>query len=329
MVRPPLLRRATSRYPRLGGKRIRPALLLWSCGALGGDPEKAMSAAAAVEVYHNWSLVHDDIIDEDDFRRGEPTTHHAAAAEAQRLHGLDDATAGKLGSDIAILAGDLQRGWATSLLLGSVKDGVSADVTLLLARELCEKVDRELISGEALDVELAYRPIAEVRPREVERMITLKTGSLLRFCAEAGARIALGHCREDDRIRRLGDFAAAAGIAFQLKDDWLGVFGDEAVFGKPVGSDIRSAKPTLLVLSALEKLKGRQRRALLDCLGSDTPTALSTARVLISETGADAAILAKASRLADKAQAALRPLPPNRHKLLLLSLADAFINREK
>ena len=328
-VRPLLLRKAVSRYPCLGGKRIRPALLLWSCGALGGNVERATSVAAAVEVYHNWSLVHDDIIDQDDFRRGEPTTHHAVAAEARKAFGLDNARAVKYGTDLAILAGDLQRGWASSLILGSVDAGVPPAVALFLGRELCGNIDRGLISGEALDVELAHRSIEDIRPREVERMIALKTGVLLRFCAEAGARLALGHCRQDASVQRLGDFAAAAGAAFQLKDDWLGVFGDTEVTGKPVGSDIRAAKPTLLILSALGKLTGKRRRELLDCLGSDTPSALRTARKAIRDSGAENAILAKAARLVDKAKTTLRPLPPGKHKQLLLALADAFVNRDK
>ena len=100
-VRPPALREAVRLYPLRGGKRLRPALTLWSCGAVGGDPVRALNAAAAVEIYHNWTLVHDDIIDCDELRRGKPTCHVELRARGTARFGLDAERSAKFGTDFA------------------------------------------------------------------------------------------------------------------------------------------------------------------------------------------------------------------------------------
>ena len=190
-VRPEFLRQAVLDYPCRGGKRLRPALLIWSCGLLGGDTGKALLPAAAVEIYHNWTLVHDDIIDNDDFRRGVPATHKLLESKAINLFGRAGGDFRKFGSDFAILAGDIMQGWAINMLLKSEREGVPSDVVLALVREMQTLVNRELISGEALDVEFSYKPVDSISSAEVLEMIRLKTGVLLSFCAVAGAAIAL------------------------------------------------------------------------------------------------------------------------------------------
>ena len=134
-IRPEYLRDAVRAYPCRGGKRLRPALTMWCCGLLGGNTVLAEYAATAVEVYHNWTLVHDDIIDNDDYRRGEPTTHTVLTEYAQKnlIFGQSQNTPRKYGRDFAILAGDIQQGWAMNLLLKSVEKGVDADVVLSLS----------------------------------------------------------------------------------------------------------------------------------------------------------------------------------------------------
>lgn len=144
-------------YPLRGGKRLRPALTLWSCGAVGGDPVRALNAAAAVEIYHNWTLVHDDIIDCDELRRGKPTCHVELRKVGTGLFQLNADRARKYGEDFAILAGDLQQSWAMDVLIRSTDRGVSPETTLAMARRMESFLGRELISGEALDVEFEYR----------------------------------------------------------------------------------------------------------------------------------------------------------------------------
>ena len=110
-IRPEELRIAVRTYPSMGGKRLRPILLLWTCGLFNGDPETALPAAAAVEIYHNWTLVHDDIIDCDDIRRGNPSTHIQLKNDLRNTYQLqNDELCQKYGRDLAILAGDIQQG---------------------------------------------------------------------------------------------------------------------------------------------------------------------------------------------------------------------------
>ena len=148
-VRPPALREAVRLYPLRGGKRLRPALTLWSCGAVGGDPVRALNAAAAVEIYHNWTLVHDDIIDCDELRRGKPTCHVELRKAGTEQFQLNADRARKYGEDFAILAGDLQQSWAMDVLIRSTDRGVSPETALSMARRMESFLGRELISGEA------------------------------------------------------------------------------------------------------------------------------------------------------------------------------------
>jgi len=328
-IEPEALRAAVRSYPLRGGKRLRPALLLWSCAALGGDPEKALHAAAAVEVYHNWTLVHDDIIDEDLTRRGQPSTHAELMGHAATKLGQTGRAAAKYGVDFAILAGDLQQAWANRLLLKAVQDGAPPALVLSLAAELQDKVGRELISGEALDVEFPYRGLGAIGSDEVRRMLYLKTGALLSFCAEAGGKLAVGKPEGDERTAALAEFAAAAGVAFQLRDDHLGVYGT-AKLGKPICSDIRSAKPTLLLLKSLERLDPEGRGRLMSYLGAEsfTEPQIAEIRSLITACGAEAEVLAETEALSVQAKAALSRLPDNPYRGLLLELNDYLVSRD-
>ena len=118
-VTPFFLRGAVMDYPLRGGKHLRSALLNWSCGLLGGNIETAKFAAAAVEIYHNWTLVHDDIIDNDIMRRNKPSTHVDLANFAEKCYQTDKDKSNKFGRDFAILTGDVQQGWAANMLMKS------------------------------------------------------------------------------------------------------------------------------------------------------------------------------------------------------------------
>jgi len=329
---PPMLAAAVRDYPLRGGKRLRPALTLWSCGLLGGDPRRAEFAAAAVEVYHNWTLVHDDIIDRDDTRRGLPTCHAGLAVAAGEAFAISTEDASRHGRDLAILAGDVQQAWANHLLLRSVEAGVDPGLVLLLARRLQDQVNRDLISGEAMDVEFCHRAWETLSVAEVEAMLYLKTGALLRYCAESGALLALGTTAAvaDPRVARLGDFAAAAGIAFQLRDDWLGLYGDAGTLGKPVGSDLAEGKPTLLLLHAWARLAADGRRELRTLVGrplGDT-AALARAQALIRESGAEDLVRDRAAELAGEATAILREHPDTPWRERLLAWTGFLVGRD-
>jgi len=331
-VKPEYLRLAVKDYPCRGGKRLRPALLLWSCGLVEGEIDRAMPAAAAVEIYHNWTLVHDDIIDNDIVRRGAPTAHIQLAAHAAEHFGTDAVPADKFGRDFAILAGDIQQGWAINMLLKSAERGVSAPVTLALCRRMQELVNRELISGEALDVEFPLRGWRNISSDEVMRMLYLKTGALLRFCAEAGAAIGTGsHDFSEPVITALGEFASSAGIAFQLRDDWLGIFGDFVKFGKCIGSDLTEAKPTIMLLKTFELLGEPDRKKLESLIGLPEYTAgqIETIQKLMRDSGAEKYVLDKSAELSAKARSILLCFDDNRYRQLLLDLNAYLVSREK
>lgn len=329
-VEPAHLREAVKSYPLRGGKRLRPAIAMWSCGALGGEPSLALKAGSAIEVYHNWTLVHDDIIDRDDMRRGVPTAHKTLERHGFDNLDMDADDAAGYGKSFAILAGDIQHAWAVDLLIRSVGDGVPAPLALALTRRLCDTVNRELISGEALDVEFPLRP-EQPGEAEVLKMMSWKTGTLLKFCAQAGGAIALGDADFDgEPLTRLGDFAEKLGVAFQLMDDHLGVFGESKEFGKPLCSDMREGKPTLLLLKAFARLdeKGRARLSSLLRLPDYGRSEIDAVRGILRDCGAEAANKALAAKLSEESKRSLLLLPESRYRTLLLELADQLLGRQ-
>ena len=331
-VRPDYLRDAVRDYPVRGGKRLRPAMLIWSCGLLGGSESAALYPAAAVEVFHNWTLVHDDIIDQDDTRRGAPTSHVKLAAELGGRFSLADDDAERTGRDFAILAGDLQQGWANDLLLRSAEHGVPPEVTVALGRRFQKLANSDLISGEALDVEFSLRELTGLKSQEVRTMLGLKTGALLQFCTEAGAMIALNTAdAEHPDVRKLSEFALAAGIAFQLRDDYLGIFGVYDSLGKALGNDLREGKATVMLLDTLRLASAADREKLLGYIGRETysDADLDDVRRIMHDSGAAAANAAEAAHLAEQARNILRSFPDNPYRQHMLDLVNFLIDRER
>ena len=315
-----LLRDGITAYPTRPGKMLRAALAHWSCGAAGGQPATVLPLAAAIEVFHCFTLVHDDIIDEDETRRGGPATHcllrertrfayPAAGAARQARHGQHQ----------AMLAGDVQHAWANALLARATPLLPPAVVLAWLDR-LNRVVAPAVLDGEALDVEFELRPPDQLPAADLERMLRRKTGALLRFAAEAGALAGRPAPRWDDPlVVALGDFAEHAGLAFQLHDDLLGLYGAPATLGKPVGSDLRQGKRTLLFCLAAERLTGADRARVRAALGDPAlPAAECDAvRCLLRDCGAVAAVEAQiADGLAvAAARLALVPASPSRDLL--------------
>jgi geranylgeranyl diphosphate synthase, type I len=329
-IEPKHLHDAVKLYPLRAGKRLRPAIVLWCCGLLNGDLEQAKYAAAAVEVYHNWTLVHDDIIDGDELRRGMPATHTEIKHYAQCSYNILPKECDKFGVDFGILAGDLQQAWAVSLLMKSRQVGVPENVVLSLCRDMANKLAVELISGEALDVDFSYRNIESITPEEVEKMLFLKTSALLNYSAGCGARIALNTPdAENEKVKKIIEFTSSLGIAFQLRDDWLGIYGDEKKLGKPIGSDICSAKPTLLILETLKNINNSARKHILNLLGKETISTdeLDSIRSYVTSSGAERTILEKLNAMKLKADNTLAGFQDNKYKKLLLELNDYLLKR--
>lgn len=205
-----------------GGKRIRPVLLLMAVEAFGGDTSAAMPAALGMELFHNFTLLHDDVMDDSDTRRNRPTVYR------------------KYGTPVAILSGDTMLGEAQSLISNVPDD------KLRHVGEVFGRMAMDVYKGQSLDMEFEHRD--DVTPEQYVEMIRLKTGALLGACAEIGGLL----CGCDDKVcAALRAYGENLGIAFQIEDDWLDTFGDTATFGKPIGGDINQAKKTFLYISGM------------------------------------------------------------------------------
>jgi geranylgeranyl diphosphate synthase type II len=222
----------------LGGKRIRPLLSLLAYGMYGKNPTEIFSQAAALEVFHNFTLMHDDIMDQAPLRRGKPTVHE------------------KWNANIAILSGDVMLVRAYDLLLPTP--------TALLPEviRIFNKTAAEVCEGQQLDMNFeGYETVAE---EDYIHMIRLKTAVLLGLALQIGALLA-GASKED--VERIYEFGVNIGVGFQLQDDLLDVYADQAKFGKQVGGDIISNKKTFLLIKALELAKGKEKEELQHWLG--------------------------------------------------------------
>ncbi|MHB8168752.1 MAG: polyprenyl synthetase family protein [Thermoleophilia bacterium] len=240
------------RYSLLaGGKRIRPVLLLATGGAFGLEPEQMLPAAAALEMIHTYSLIHDDLpaFDDDDLRRGQPTCHV------------------RFGENVAILAGDAL--FAEAFRLICEQQQAAPAVTLAVVREISEATGvRGMVGGQYLDVS------GEAGNDQSLRLLhSLKTGRLIVACVRAGGLLAGVDPRT---LELLGDFAAELGLLFQIKDDILDVIGETAVLGKQAGTDARLERSTYVSVHGLEAAQQlalgsyRQALAALDRIGGKT-----------------------------------------------------------
>ena len=237
------LEKASKHLIKAGGKRLRPLMLGLFTKAFDGDLENAAIAGAAVEILHNFTLVHDDIMDRDQFRRGVPTTHVV------------------FGEPMAILAGDYLYAKAYRALLW-LKDRVD-DHKLVKIIDLLNKASEIVAEGQALDLTLpSYHEVSE---EQYIDMIYRKTSSL--FMAAAGIGVMLGRSSEQD-VEKAIEYARYAGVAFQIRDDILGLLGDPSVTGKPVLNDLREGKRTILVIHAFKEASDFDKNEMLRIIGN-------------------------------------------------------------
>ncbi|SDS62923.1 farnesyl-diphosphate synthase [Pseudomonas asplenii] len=218
-----------------GGKRVRPLLVYAACEALGGKPEQANGAACAVELIHAYSLVHDDLpaMDDDDLRRGQPTTHKA----------FDEAC--------AILAGDGLQSLAFSALLDPRLSDLSAEIRLSMVSTLAQAAGPAgMVGGQAIDLGSVGLKLDQ---KALETMHRHKTGALIEASVTLGALASTG--AQKDELKSLQTYAQAIGLAFQVQDDILDVESDTATLGKRQGADIARDKPTYPALLGLEAAK--------------------------------------------------------------------------
>lgn len=224
----------------MGGKRIRPLLMLLTYNMYKEDIETAMAAAIAVETYHNFTLLHDDLMDNADKRRGKATVHKV----------WDDNT--------AILSGDAM------LILSYQLLSQSKENTLPFILPVFSKLAMEICEGQQYDMEFEDR--TNVEAKEYLEMIKLKTSVLLAGSMKIGAVLAGATTEEQELLYEVGLYT---GLAFQLKDDLLDVYGNIELFGKNIGGDILCNKKTYLLIKALEKANTKQKETLLYWIGLD------------------------------------------------------------
>jgi geranylgeranyl diphosphate synthase type I len=303
---PAALHEASRHLIEAGGKRLRPYLTVKACEAVGGDPAGAVPYAAALEILHNFTLVHDDIMDNDDLRRGHPTVHKT------------------FGVPMAILAGDLLFAKVYDIMARHAPTGVdAADVVRCI--DCTTQATLTLCRGQALD--MGFPDAKEVSEDDYVSMVGAKTSALFRACAQVGAILGGG---SDEQVEALGGFAWDAGIAFQIVDDVLGLTSDEETLGKPVGSDIREGKKTLMVIHALKRASKRQREALMRALGVEEASEEATAAAVeaLHASGSIAYAREKAAGYAEAACAKLDVLPDSGAKRDLRALVDYFVSRD-
>jgi len=326
------IRWAVTAYARYGGKRLRPAILLFSAGAVGGSEYQALPAAAAVEIFHTWTLVHDDIIDRDALRRGQETVHEhyrRSCLEGKNRLKLTPAEAQHYGVSIAILTGDIQHGWGISMMTELAGRGVDPMLTIELINDLDTGVLNTLVEGEVLDVQYSHREFESLTPGEIEEMLWKKTGALYEFCGRAGAKIGVGG-KPSPLVDAVGKFAALCGTAFQLQDDILGVVGNEEKLGKPIGSDLREGKRTLVVHHAYHNASTKDRQALMSVLGNQAATEADVKRTIdmLRDFGGIEVVANRAKDLIAEARGHLAILPDTPYRSLLDQWAGYLIQRQ-
>ncbi len=290
---------------RLGGKRIRPLLACAAATAFTEAWQRALPVAVALEIFHNFTLLHDDLMDRSPLRRGQETVYR------------------RWGNNTAILSGDAMSIEAYASLAEVADKSLLAE---LLPR--FSQMALEVCVGQQYDMEFETR--SEVRVEEYMEMIRLKTSVLLGSSLELGALVG-GATAE--QARALYAVGIQLGLAFQIQDDLLDVYGDEKTFGKPIGGDIVNAKKTLLLLYTLEQLQGEDLKRLQEIL-TYTPEErrayIDEVRALYDKTGTRLYAKAEIERLTTEAYRGVEQLPLREEgRELLLALFHTLSGRTK
>ena len=280
-----------------GGKRLRPSALLLAAEAVGGKPENVLPAAVAIELIHNFTLIHDDIMDEADLRRGLATVHK------------------KWGVPRAIIAGDALYSKAFEILSCTK----SEPQQLVESLELMSKTCTDICEGQWMDMNFETKK--DVKEEEYMRMVEKKTAVLFATAVRIGATLS-GANR--DMSRALWDYGRLAGVGFQIYDDVIDLITPEEILGKAQGGDIIEGKRTLIVIHALSK------GVTIDALGKSNATRseVSAALTTLKDSGSIDYAMNKALNFIEEGKSALKALPDSEAKTILIGLADYMIARK-
>ena len=305
VITPNNLQEASIYLTKAGGKMLRPALAVLTSEAVGGNKENAFKAGAAIELIHTFSLIHDDIMDDDDMRRGMPSVHKV------------------WGEDVAILAGDTLFSKSFEIILSSnPKDIDPSQINQALATvaDACVKI----CEGQALD--MGFEDRYDVTEDEYMEMIFKKTGALIAGATKVGA--IMGGASQDV-VDAMYEYGRLIGLAFQIQDDYLDLASDEETLGKPIGSDIVKGKMTIIAINALSASEGSDYDDLLEILKKDDNSQedIDLAIELFNKYGAIENARTLALESVDKAKEVLEILPDSSSKQALADIADFVLER--
>lgn len=288
----------------LGGKRIRPMLMLMAYELWKDDSEKILPQAVALETFHNFTLLHDDVMDNADVRRGKPTVHK------------------KWNENTAILSGDNMLVLAFKWMQQCPSDKMPAVLGTFTDTAI------EIDEGQQLDIDFEERD--DVREEEYIEMIRLKTSVLLACAVKIGAIMADAPKEDAENIYKFGE---AIGLSFQLQDDYLDVYGNPEVFGKAIGGDITSNKKTYMLINALNKAEGAEKKELEQWIGAkdfDRDEKVKAVTRIYNSLGIDKMAKAKMEQYYNDAIAFLDKINvPESRKQALRDYADSMMKREK
>jgi len=289
----------------LGGKRLRPVLCKLSCEAVGGDGRKAVPAGAAIEMFHNFTLIHDDIEDASEMRRGKPCIYK------------------RFGIPLAINAGD-------GLFMAVTQETLNMELPpekIIEVQRVLFNAFTKVLEGQAMELNWYRLNRFDITEKEYFEMVSGKTGALISASCEVGAIVGGANAAQR---KALAEFGMSVGVAFQIQDDILNLVGSEEKYGKEIGGDISEGKRSLITIHALERAVPAERKELLEILMARTKDKALVDRAIsiCKRTGAIDYATQKAEELVRDAKEKLRALPSNEATRRLDELADFFIRRE-
>jgi len=296
IVHPKGLYQAGRHLVDAGGKRLRPSMLLMAAEAVGGNPKTVVPATVSIELVHNFTLIHDDIMDNADTRRGLPSVHV------------------KWDESAAILAGDTLYSKAFQILAATDADPVDLVASVNMLAKTCA----EICEGQWLDLEFEKRD--RVSEEEYLEMIEKKTGVLYGTAAWTGAKLSGA---PDEQVEALETFGKLTGMGFQIQDDVLDLTAPIEILGKRQGGDLAEGKKTLIMIHAMDN------NVELEVFGKKdaTPEEIESALQILRESGSIDYARTKAVSLVEQGKEALDVLQDSKAKSLLLELADYMISR--
>lgn len=260
-VDPSTLCEASDHLIKAGGKKLRPVLVVLSSESVGGRAQEALKTAASMELIHTFSLIHDDIMDKDEMRRGKPSVH-------------------KLwGEPMAILAGDTLFSKAFEIVLETDTTNIDPKRVVEALKTVVDSCIK-ICEGQALDI--SFEGQLDIKEEEYMTMIYKKTAALIAAATKAGAIIGGGN---DEQVEALSEYGRLIGLAFQIQDDYLDVVSDEEDIGKPVGSDIVEGKMTLMVVHALANASKEDKERLISILEANDEDLVDDAISIFNKYG--------------------------------------------